>query len=207
MRNFKGEHQYSLVERVDDISRHSEVDVIFDFLPEKTQPVVYPTGSVVFLNSVQTLVSDLVWNINSDVVVFGFNGLPTFLEGPCLEISALNNNALGRLSEIMSDIGKEFVLVKDQTGMVTPRIIFMIINEAYLAVEEGTANREDVDLAMKLGTNYPFGPFEWSSRIGIKSIYETLDALYRSTKDERYRISSLLREEYLRDAKSVIECD
>ena len=77
--------------------------------------------------------------------------------------------------------------------------IMMVINEAFLTVEEGAASREDVDLAMKLGTNYPLGPFEWCNRIGIKYVFGMLDTLYRCTKDERYKVSSLLQEEYQRD--------
>jgi len=73
----------------------------------------------------------------------------------------------------------------------------MIINEAYYAVLEGTATREDVDLAMKLGLNYPFGPFEWSNRIGVKHVYELLEAVYEDTRDERYKICPLLKKEYL----------
>ena len=50
----------------------------------------------------------------------------------------------------------------------------MIINEAYYTVQEGTASREDIDLGMKLGTNYPMGPFEWSQAWGLNNIYELL---------------------------------
>ena len=57
--------------------------------------------------------------------------------------------------------------------------------------------REDIDKAMKLGTNYPHGPFEWCERIGVKHVYEVLEAVYEDTKDERYMISPLLKKEYL----------
>jgi 3-hydroxybutyryl-CoA dehydrogenase len=88
-------------------------------------------------------------------------------------------------------------MVEDRIGLVTPRVVCMIINEAYYAVLEGTASREDVDLAMKLGSNYPFGPFEWSNRIGVKHVYELLEAVYEDTRDERYKICPLLKKEYL----------
>jgi 3-hydroxybutyryl-CoA dehydrogenase len=82
--------------------------------------------------------------------------------------------------------------------MVTPRVIFMIINEAYFTVQEGTARKADIDQGMKLGTNYPYGPFEWSELIGLQHVYELLEAVYEDTKDERYKICSLLKKEYLR---------
>jgi 3-hydroxybutyryl-CoA dehydrogenase len=71
----------------------------------------------------------------------------------------------------------------------------MIINEAYFAIQENIASRSDIDLAMKLGTNYPFGPFEWCEKIGIKNVYELLIAVYDSTRDERYKVCELLEEE------------
>jgi 3-hydroxybutyryl-CoA dehydrogenase len=64
-------------------------------------------------------------------------------------------------------------------GFVTPRVISMIINEACLALQEGVSTKEEIDTAMKLGTNYPFGPFEWMDRIGQDKIYALLLKLSR----------------------------
>lgn len=102
------------------------------------------------------------------------------------------------LKRICDELKTDFLLVDDRIGLVTPRVICMIINEAYYTVQEGTASREDVDMAMKLGTNYPYGPFEWCNRIGIKHVYELIEALYDDTQDERYKICPLLKKEYLR---------
>ena len=79
----------------------------------------------------------------------------------------------------------------------------MIINEAYFAIQENIASRGDIDLAMKLGTNYPFGPFEWCEKIGIKNVYDLLNAVYESTKDERYKVCELLEEEANHFSQSV----
>ena len=80
--------------------------------------------------------------------------------------------------------------------MVSPRIICMIINEAALTLEDGTADMKDIDLGMKLGTNYPQGPLEWADQIGINHVYETLEALYQQSGDERYIIFALLKEKF-----------
>ncbi|HBK88456.1 MAG TPA: 3-hydroxyacyl-CoA dehydrogenase, partial [Cytophagales bacterium] len=56
----------------------------------------------------------------------------------------------------------------------------------------GTATREDIDLAMKLGTNYPWGPFEWCERLGRNHVIRLLNAAYRESGDERYKPSNLL---------------
>ena len=84
--------------------------------------------------------------------------------------------------------------VGSRVGMVTPRVISMIINEACYTLQEGTANIEDIDKGMKLGTNYPKGPFEWADEIGVGHIYDTLEALYQDTGDVRFKICPLLKE-------------
>ncbi len=126
---------------------------------------------------------------------FGFSGLPTFLNREIFEVSLARKNNIEKLREICDKLNTKFAVVKDQVGLVTPRVICMIINEAYFSVQEDIASRNDIDLAMKLGTNYPFGPFEWGERIGIKNVYELLKAVYENTKDERYQICKLLEEE------------
>ena len=123
--------------------------------------------------------------------------MPTFLNRPLLEVSLHKESDTTRLAELCKQLNTEFVQVDDRVGLVTPRVICMIINEAYYTVEEGTATREDIDLAMKLGTNYPYGPFEWAKKIGLRNVYEVLSAVYEDTKDERYKICPLLKEEYL----------
>jgi 3-hydroxybutyryl-CoA dehydrogenase len=83
--------------------------------------------------------------------------------------------------------------------MVTARILFMIINEACYTLQEGTASIADIDISMKLGTAYPLGPFEWANRIGLRHVYETLQAVYSDTFDDRYKICPLLKTYYLKN--------
>ena len=75
-------------------------------------------------------------------------------------------------------------------GMICPRIVAMIINEAYFTFGDNISGKEEIDIAMKLGTHYPFGPFEWSRKIGLKNIYELLTALTKT--DKIYQVSGAL---------------
>ena len=127
-------------------------------------------------------------------VVFGFCGMPSFLNREQLEVVLHRQEHLDDLKRICSTLRTGYLVVADRVGLVTPRVICMIINEAFCAVEEGIATREDIDLAMKLGTNYPYGPFEWCERIGSRQVIQLLDAVYRDTQDERYKACSLLRQ-------------
>lgn len=175
--------------------------IVFDFEIDRTPKHVEMyrhTSRVVFLNTVKTTLRKLGETTGSPLPgeLFGFNGLPGFLNNPVLEISMLPTSRQDLLNAMSKELGCEFIVVEDRVGLVSPRVICMIINEAYFTIEDRTASREDIDLAMKLGTNYPYGPFEWCRKIGIPHVYELLEALFQETKDDRYKISSLLEDEY-----------
>lgn len=150
----------------------------------------------VLLSAVKTqLVKELAGKTTS-APILGINALPTFINRSLLEASFYNEADKSKLETLANALGWECKWVEDRVGMVTPRIIFMIVNEAYFTVQEGTANKADIDTGMKLGTNYPHGPFEWSEKVGLKDVYEVLEALYQDTHDERYKICPLLKTEY-----------
>lgn len=58
------------------------------------------------------------------------------------------------------------LFIPDVVGMISPRAVAGILQEANLAVQDDLASTTDIDLAMKLGTNYPKGPFEWMQLLG-----------------------------------------
>ncbi len=93
--------------------------------------------------------------------------------------------------------------VADRVGMVTPRLLAMIINEAFYTVQEGTADPAAIDVAMRLGTNYPGGPFEWVELFGVGRVYRLLARLQETTGDPRYRPAPLLRDKALAARRSA----
>lgn len=72
------------------------------------------------------------------------------------------------------------------------RILSMLINEAADTVYQGIATEEDVESAMVLGTNYPRGLFQWAREFGIEEVKKTLQELYETYHEDRYRISPFL---------------
>lgn len=126
----------------------------------------------------------------------GINALPTFINRSLAELCLLEEQDKKPVDELFRALQWEYLLVDDQPGMVTPRVVAMLINEAWFVLEEETASRDDIDMSMKLGTNYPYGPFEWCDKIGIRDVYETLHALAINSNESRYRICTLLQEQY-----------
>lgn len=77
------------------------------------------------------------------------------------------------------------------TGFIFPRTIVQIINEAFFALEDEVASKEDIDRAMKFGVNYPKGPFEWAQE--REDVVKTLlGELLIKTGDKRYVASRLI---------------
>lgn len=76
---------------------------------------------------------------------------------------------------------------------IVDRIVTMLINEAVDALYLKVATKEDIDLAMTKGVNYPKGLIAWCEEIGVETVLNSLDALFETYRDERYRASVLLR--------------
>lgn len=74
------------------------------------------------------------------------------------------------------------------------RIICMLINEAANTLYLGIASREDIDLAMTKGVNYPKGLLKWADEIGVKNVAKQLMDLYQTYEEDRYRTSILLKQ-------------
>lgn len=130
--------------------------------------------------------------------VFGFNNMCTFIGRNVMEYnSPVAQEFPSELKSIFSY--NDFLQVSNRIGMVSPRVVCMIINEAYFTLQEGTASKEDIDIGMKLGTAYPMGPFEWANKIGIWEVYSLLLAVKNDTSDERYKICNLLKTEAFKD--------
>ena len=175
--------------------------IVFDFgISESTDKIRFYDGfsGVVFLNLSKNTLKQFTNSTEAKATFFGFCGLPTFLNREVLEVSLLRKEDLKKLEEECERLNTKFAVVKDQVGLTTARVICMIINEAYFAIQENIASRADIDLAMKLGTNYPFGPFEWCEKIGVRNVYELLNSVHESTTDERYKVCELLKDEALR---------
>ena len=179
-----------------------EADVVFDFFiaeePEALEFYEQRPDLNIFTNMAMSSFGNLkIYQQATQNTVYGFNGLRTFINRGVLECTLQKEQDREKLKVLCGKLGTDFEVVEDRVGMVTPRIICMIINEAFYTVQEGTAEEKDIDLGMKLGTNYPFGPFEWCEKIGLEKVYELLEAIYDDTKEERYKICPKLKKAYL----------
>lgn len=96
---------------------------------------------------------------------------------------------------LLAGLGASSVEVPALPGLVADRLANCMANEAYFVVEEGTAAREDVDAALRLGMNHPVGPFEHVRRAGVARVHASLRSMREAFGDSRYRSSALMRRE------------
>lgn len=103
---------------------------------------------------------------------------------PLVEL-VLPRNCPKQLSDALKDFlfknGRKIVEVRDSPGFVVNRILFKMIAESLLLSEEGVTSREEIDMAMKSGANFPMGPFELVDFIGVDVSKGILENLARQT--------------------------
>lgn len=93
-------------------------------------------------------------------------------------------------------MGKETVVVNEFPGFVTSRISALVGNEAFYMLQEGVGTAEEIDKAIKLGLNYPMGPFELGDLVGLDTRLNNLKYLHEKL-GEKYRPAPLL-EQYVK---------
>ncbi|MFI9611174.1 3-hydroxyacyl-CoA dehydrogenase [Streptomyces sp. NPDC052023] len=109
---------------------------------------------------------------------------------------------LAEATGLFQALGKKVSVIGDVPGMIVARTVARIVDLAHDAVAKGVATEEDVDTAMRLGVNYPLGPFEWSRRLGRNWAYALLDDLHLRDPSGRYAPSlALYRHAYASDKR------
>ena len=99
----------------------------------------------------------------------------------------------GQAAAWLAALGLAPLAMGDAPGLIVTRTVAMLINEAADAVQQGVCDPAGANAAMKLGVNYPAGPFEWLEHWGAAKVVQVLDALDAHYRGERYRVSPWLR--------------
>ncbi len=97
------------------------------------------------------------------------------------------------VKQVAEKMGKVTVCSQDYPGFIVNRVLMPMINEAFFALMEGVASKEDIDNGMKLGTNQPMGPLTLADFIGLDTCYAIMKVLHDGLGDSKYRPCPLLK--------------
>ena len=155
-----------------------------------------PPSSVIISSCLRFATTQLASWVKKPERIVGFGTFFPLTDRKLVELAAglkTAETSVEQAEQLFNLLGKETVRVKDTAGLVFPRILSLIINEAARSLEEGVASAEEIDIAMRLGVNYPQGPLRWADQIGLEEVLAVLEGLERETGDDRYRPAPLLK--------------
>jgi len=160
------------------------IDLLFENTKDRIKKLEQLQTGITIVNAVINPLSELPANF------IRMNGWNTFLKRPLVEAACHANFPKEIADRVFSYLGKTIEWVPDIAGFISARVVATVINEAYFTLDEQVSTKEEIDTAMKFGTNYPYGPFEWSEKIGLKNICNLLNRLAKEQK--RYEPATLL---------------
>jgi 3-hydroxybutyryl-CoA dehydrogenase len=192
------------LQRLADDARQAQfaIDVVMESLDTKrdlirTLDQTLPSDAPLISAALSVTATQVgAWASQADWVV-GFGALPPLKRGSLIELAPglqTDPSTLGKAQQFFGSLGLDTAIVKDSVGLILPRIVCCLVNEAAYALMENVAQPRDIDTAMKLGTNYPYGPLEWGDLIGLDVVLAVLRGLFDEYGDDRYRPAPLLKQ-------------
>lgn len=152
-----------------------------------------PAETPIFAQCADTAACDLAALLHSPERLVGFDGL--FMGGAVTLVATpvLAEPVRAAADALVRAAGREPIWIADAPALIVPRVVAMLANEAAFALDEGVADRETLDLAMRLGANHPSGPLERGAALGYDRVVALLDHLRAEYGEERYRAAPALR--------------
>jgi 3-hydroxybutyryl-CoA dehydrogenase len=169
----------------------ADVLIIHDGMPHACKD-----GALILVEASRACTTEIALRFHSPERVVGYGGIPSVAQRHLVEIAPGMRTARASSDEaarFFHSLGRDTEEIHDGPGLIAPRLIACLANEAAYALMEGVATAPDIDTAMRLGVNYPYGPLEWADAIGPDVLLHVLEHLQRQTGDDRYRPCPYLR--------------
>ena len=176
------------------------VEVVIEVMDVKKQVYreleeIVPAHCLFFTNTSGLSITEMAANTTRPDRVIGthfFNPVPVMRLLEIIRGYETSDETLEIAREWGKKIGKEVIVVKEAPAFAVNRILCVMINEAFFALEEGIASAEDIDKGMMLGCNHPIGPLALSDLVGNETLLRVMEGLHKELGD-KYRPAPLLK--------------
>lgn len=183
-----------------DLAQLNEVDLVIEAVVEniavKKQifaelDIICPEHTILATNTSSLSITEIAASTRRQDKVLGMHFFNPVAQMKLVELIAgieTSHDTIKAAQEFVNGIGKEYILVKRESpGFIVNRILVPYINEAICIYGEGIAEKETIDLAMKLGAGMSQGPLELADMIGLDTLYSVLLTFYSEFRDPKYR--------------------
>ncbi|MBC7713287.1 MAG: 3-hydroxybutyryl-CoA dehydrogenase [Rhizobacter sp.] len=194
-----------LISTVTDMSKLSNCDLLIEAATEnktikfdifkKLDEVAKP-GAILATNTSSISITEIAAVTKRPQLVAGMhfmNPVPVMKLVEGIRGLETTDETFNTVAAVAEKMGKVFVRANDVPGFAVNRILMPMINEAVYALYEGVASIQDIDSAMKLGTNQPMGPLELADFIGLDTCLAIMNVLHDGLGDTKYRPCPLLK--------------
>jgi len=188
-----------------DLASHAEADLIVEAATENVAlkfkifeeiTKVAKPGAILASNTSSISITAIAAHTDRPDRVIGMhfmNPVPLMALVEIIRGLATTDETYDAVKAAAEKMGKTTVLGRDMPGFIVNRVLMPYINEAVYALYEGIGSVEDIDTAMKLGTNVPMGPLTLADFIGLDTCLAILEVLQDGMGDSKYRPCPLLR--------------
>ena len=188
-----------------DYQKLEDVDFVIENVPEKWEikKVVYEKidkickeSCIYMVNTSCISITKIAALTNRPAKVVGthfMNPVPIKNTVETIKGYHTSEETLKELDELLKSVGKESIVVNDYPGFVSNRVSHLFMNEAAFLVQEQVATPEKIDEIFKKCFGHKMGPLETADLIGLDTVMDSLDVLYESYQDSKFRCCPLIR--------------
>lgn len=191
-----------LTTRLEDLS---EVDFVVENVPEKWEikreiypriDQICPERAVFAVNTSCYSITRVGALTKRPEKVIGMHFMNPVPLKPMVEVIRghhTSEETIATARQFLHQLGKDCIIVNDYPGFVSNRVLMLTINEAVFLIQDGVASAEQVDQLFKTCFGHKMGPLETADLIGLDTILYSIEALYESYNDSKYRPAPLLK--------------
>ena len=183
----------------------ADADYVVENVTEKweTKQEVYqkldsicPDDCVILVNTSCISISKIAALTKRPALIAGAHFMNPVPMKPAVEVIRgyyTAESTIAQIKDLLLSIGKETIVVNDYPGFVSNRISHLFMNEAAFVVQDQVASPQEVDEIFKKCYSHAMGPLETADLIGLDTVVQSLDVLYESYQDSKFRCCPLLR--------------